>query len=105
MVGFIKKPSQCSEVKVETSISAEEKQTTITYQDFYKSFWSIRENVPSYRLGQHFVNMFVKDSNTRDKLFEGLYNKTGDEAMTQICKIIEAYQWDLQKLPVVNRNI
>lgn len=47
--------------------------------------------------------MFVKDSNTRDKLFEGLYNKTGDEAMIQICNVIEAYQWDLQKLPVVNR--
>ena len=93
MVDFVKKPSKCSE----------KQQTTISYQDFYKSFLSIRENVPSYRLGQHFINMFIKDENTCFELTKGLWQKTGDEAMTQICEIIKAYQWDLQNLPVVNR--
>lgn len=47
------------QTKVEPIKPKQEIQTTISCQDFYKSFWSIRENVPSYRLGQHFVNMFV----------------------------------------------
>lgn len=79
---------------------------TTTWQEFYKSFLSVLETTPSYRLGQHFMNMFIYDCSeyTCDEVCKGLWNKTGDQAFTQCMEVINKYQWDTQKLPLVNRG-
>ncbi|AUR86393.1 hypothetical protein NVP1084O_186 [Vibrio phage 1.084.O._10N.261.49.F5] len=75
-----------------------------TWQDFYKGFIEIKEKVPSYRLGQHFMNLFIEDDYQSDMMFKGLWDKTGDAAMTQIMEIINVYQWDTQDLPIMNKH-
>lgn len=77
------------------------KMRTISWVDFYKTFISIKETVPSYRLGQHFINMFIKDES--DEVVQGLWKKSGDAAFFQCQEVINKYQWDVQALPVVNR--
>jgi hypothetical protein len=50
--------------------------------------------------------MFIYDTSeeTCDEVCKGLWNKTGDQAFEQCFKIIEKYQWDVDKLPLINRN-
>lgn len=74
---------------------------TISWVDFYKSFLSIKETVPSYRLGQHFVVLFIKDESS--EVVQGLWDKTGDAAFLQCQEVINEYQWDVQALPLVNK--
>jgi hypothetical protein len=76
---------------------------TITWSEFYQSFAVISKYNHHYRLGQHFINMFVKDSNS-DEVFEGLWESDSFDAHAIINKVIEKYQWDLLKLPVVDRG-
>ncbi|AGG57810.1 hypothetical protein VPBG_00038 [Vibrio phage helene 12B3] len=79
---------------------------TTTWQQFYKSFLQVLETTPSYRLGQHFMNMFIYDTSefTCDEACKGLWNKTGDQAFTQCFEIINKYQWDVENLPLVDRS-
>jgi hypothetical protein len=76
---------------------------TTSWQDFYESFLKIKETCPSYRLGQHFMNMFIRDRSelTCDEVCKGLWDKTDDEAFTQCFEVINKYQWDVQELPLV----
>lgn len=78
-----------------------------TYQDFIISWKQINDRVPSYRLGQHFINLFIKDCSdfTCSEVCKGLWNKTGDEAFKQIKDIINVYQWDLNDLPIMNKHL
>lgn len=80
---------------------------TITWQQFYKSYRAIHEGVPSYRLGQHFCNLFIRDSDptTCDPVVKGLWNKTGEEAFSQCFKIIEHYHWDVNELPLEREDL
>lgn len=75
---------------------------TITWQQFYKSYYSIRENAPSYRLGQHFCNLFIRDSDptTCDPVVKGLWDKTEEDALIQCLKVIKHYHWDMNALPL-----
>lgn len=43
-----------------------------TYQDFIKSFQGIHDKVPSYRVGQHFINLFIKDEMSCHIMVKGL---------------------------------
>lgn len=70
-----------------------------SYQDFHRNFMQIKENVPSYRLGQHFCNLFLRDSES-DEVSRGLFQKTGDVAAMQIYDVIKTYQWDMDDLPI-----
>lgn len=76
---------------------------TITWQGFYESYMKIKEVTPTYRLGQHFMNMFIKDRSdfTCDEVCHGLWNKTDNEAFTQCFEVINKYQWDVQTLPLL----
>jgi len=81
--------------------------TTITWQQFHENFLSLKQQCPSYRLGQHFCNLFIKDSDptTCDAVVKGLWDKTGDEAFVQCFKVIKYYQWDLQDLPLIDSKL
>jgi len=68
------------------------------YKDFIKDFNYHQEKSPSYRLGQHFINVFIKDED--DELIGDLWNKSGTSAVKHINRIIETYQWDYNDLPV-----
>lgn len=76
---------------------------TMSWIDFYESFLRTKHSTPSYRLGQHFINMFIEDENS-DDITEGLWEKSGDEAHIQCFQIIEKYQWDVQALPLKNKK-
>lgn len=73
---------------------------TISWTDFYQSFITIKDSVPSYRLGQHFINTFIKDETDPD--LDGLWDKTDSVAAEHCFEIIKKYQWDVQKLPIIN---
>ncbi len=75
---------------------------TMNWIQFYESYLKIYQDSPDYRLGQHFVNLFIKDDSSL--LLQGLWNKTGDEASTQIMHVIECFQWDMNKLPLVDKG-
>lgn len=76
-----------------------------TYQDFITSWKQIHDKVPSYRIGQHWINLFIKDEQACEVMVKGLWNKTGDEAFQQIKDIIDVYQWDYNDLPVMNKHL
>ncbi len=75
---------------------------TITWQQFHSEFFDTKVVYPTYRLGQHFINTFIKDES--DEIVEGLWGKDGLDAVAQCYEIIEKYQWDIQNLPVVDRD-
>jgi len=72
---------------------------TMTYLEFVQDYVRIKQNNPSYRFGQHFINLFIKEES--DVAIQGLWDKTEDEAIIQIYYIIEKYQWDFNCLVVV----
>lgn len=76
-----------------------------TYQDFHKSWQDIHDKVPSYRIGQHFMNLFIRDELSNSVMFKGLWEKTGEEAYEQINDIIQVYQWDLDDLPIMREEL
>lgn len=78
-----------------------------TYQDFHKSWQDIHDKVPSYRLGQYFCSLFLKNTtdDNCDSIVKGLWEKTGEEAYEQINDIIKVYQWDLDDLPIMKKEL
>lgn len=76
--------------------------TIITYNDFIQDYVAIKKEQPDYRLGQHFINLFIKDES--DPVLDGLWEKNGEEAISQILEVIFKYQWDFNALVVVQRN-
>ena len=75
----------------------------MTLTDLYTTYYTIKETNPSYRLGQHFINLCIKDES--DPLLNGLWEKDGVEAEEIILKVIDTYQWDCYNLPVVNEEL
>lgn len=73
-----------------------------TYQDFHKSWQDIHDKVPSYRFGQHFINLFIVDSSsdTMQKLWSSVDE---DETMNIIIDTIEGYCWSWSDLPLKER--
>ena len=75
----------------------------MTYTQFYRNFLNLKVEVPSYRLGQYFINLFIKDET--DPVLKGLWNKTDREAAEQIHKVIDKYQWNVMDLPLMKEKL
>ena len=71
----------------------------MTYTQFYRNFLNLKVEVPSYRLGQYFINLFIKDET--DPVLKGLWDKTDTEASEQIKTVLDKYQWDVMDLPLM----
>lgn len=76
--------------------------TTMTYNEFIQDYVAVKKEQPDYRLGQHFINLFIKDES--DSGLNELWEKDGEEAISQILEVLFKYQWDFNKLIVVQRN-
>ena len=76
----------------------------MTYSEFYRSYLNAKVTTKSYRLGQHFINLFVADEHT-DPVFKGLWEKTDTEASEQIRQVITRYQWDELDLPLIREDL
>ena len=75
----------------------------MTYAQFYRNFLNLKVNVPSYRLGQYFINLFIKDET--DAVLKGLWDKTDTEASEQIKTVLDKYQWDVMDLPLMKEKV
>ncbi len=72
----------------------------MTYQQFLYEYFLICEEVPSYRLGQHFINCFIKDSST--PTLQRLWNESNYQVTSgMITVLIDVYQWDWNDLPTL----
>ena len=74
----------------------------MTYAEFYQDYNKISEQTPSYRIGQHFINLFIEDES--DPLLEGLWQADYRDAVLMISNIINTYQWDYDNLPLLDRG-
>lgn len=70
----------------------------MTYAEFYQDYKQLREQNPSYRLGQHFINLFIEDES--DPLIEGLWQASHADAMSTIFNVMWAYQWNHNDMPL-----
>lgn len=77
---------------------------TITLHEFDKSFQKIHASNHDYRIGQHFINLFIKDSSS-DEMCRLWNEKDQDKAGEMIVEIIQRYQWDFRKLPVLREDL
>jgi len=73
---------------------------TCTYDEFIVAYHNIKATNPSYRLGQHFINCFIKDSTTPNmqKLWN---NKSQSDCVTSIMLIMQDYKWDYRSMPLL----
>ncbi len=76
----------------------------MTYEDFLISYFKRLEQWEDYRLGQHFCNLFIKDSSTPTmcRLWE---ERDFQKATGMILVLIDIYQWDYNDLPVIKERI
>ena len=74
----------------------------MTYVDFLQDYFDKRKKCEDYRLGQHFINLFIKDSST-PRMCTLWEEKDVLKAEKQIHEIINILQWDYDDLP--KRNI
>ena len=75
---------------------------TYTIDDFTKEYFQIRKGCPSYRLGQHFINMFIVESST-DFMCKLWNEEITDLAQFMINDFIEENQWDYNDLPLLEK--
>ena len=72
-----------------------------TIINFYKEFTAINKETPSYRVGQHFCNLFIKDSSTEEMC--KLYNEENiKEGWVLIDNLINSWDWDYLDLPLLD---
>lgn len=72
-----------------------------TIQDFTKDFYDKEKEVPSYRMGQHFLNVMKINLEGTPFSKRNLWNEWNhNKAITTIHEIIEYYQWDYYDLPI-----
>ena len=74
---------------------------TISYFDFKHHYY---KNYPksTYSLGQHFLNVFFKDSSPHQELWNEKDNRVTED---MIYKLILQYNWDLMSLRVLNEDL
>lgn len=73
---------------------------TISFKDLIAEYTTIKQGVPSYRLGQHFINTCIKESSS--DFYCKLWNEEDDvAAIDAICDIADQYCWYLSKLPKI----
>ena len=71
----------------------------MTYVEFHQDYNKISEETPSYRIGQHFINLFIEDES--DPLIKGLWQANHADAMIIIFKVMWVYQWDQNDMPLI----
>jgi hypothetical protein len=70
-----------------------------TINDFTKEYHEKKGECDSYRIGQYFVWLFIKKSDTPE--MKSLWNEWDvDVALVKIHEIIQRYNWDYYDLPV-----
>lgn len=74
----------------------------MTYVEFYQDYIKLREQTPNYRLGQHFINLFIKDES--DPVLEGLWQANERDALLIISNIVNTYQWDYSSIPLLDKG-
>ncbi|AGH32154.1 hypothetical protein VPHG_00087 [Vibrio phage 11895-B1] len=75
----------------------------MTYQEFEQSFFAELMKNPHYRLGQHFINLCVKDPSTPEMC--RLWNeKSIDKARLSIYHLIRQYNWCMDDLPILSKG-
>ena len=71
----------------------------MTFDEFLLDYQDKHQQCESYRLGQHFINLFIKDSSSLR--FQKLWNEWDFElAKFEICEYINEVQWDYEDLPI-----
>lgn len=61
----------------------------------------IQEDIPSYRIGQHFINLMGIDD-SEDPQLQRLWNSTNEkEVMEIIHDLMDRYQWKSNFMPTV----
>lgn len=74
-----------------------------TIVNFVREYNKIKETTPSYRIGQYFCSMFLRDSSTPELC--SLWNEWDeDKALVSIHDIIQRYDWDYYDLPLLDKN-
>lgn len=77
----------------------------MTYQEFEQEYFNLISDPKvgdTYRLGQHFINLFIKDSSSYG--MQKLWNeKVIDTARERIHYVIESHDWDWNDLPVLEK--
>ena len=69
--------------------------------DFTKEFYKRQGDTPSYRMGQHFLNVMKINLEGTPFNKRNLWNEWNhNKAMETISNIIEYYQWDYEDLPI-----
>jgi len=74
---------------------------TYSISDFTQEFYSLQEECPSYRMGQHFINKMkinLEGTPFDERKLWGEWDT--NLAIETICNIIEYYQWDCYDLPI-----
>lgn len=71
---------------------------TISYGEFKKDFFRLQGSAPTYRIGQHFINCFIKQEDNTTK-YTVLWNKRDINTAEQlIFELINQLQWDINNL-------
>ena len=77
----------------------------MTYQQFIEDYNQLINDTAvgkTYRLGQHFINLFIKDSSSAE--MQCLWNQSDIEsAKFAICVFIDDMQWDWEDLPLLKK--
>lgn len=71
----------------------------MSWSEFYSSYQKEWHKCKSYRLGQHFVNLFIVDR-TGD-LADQLWNLPNDQAVEKIYQIISDLWWNPDELVII----
>ena len=68
--------------------------------DLTRSYYEIKNEVPTYRLGQYFIYKLIKDSSSQE--MQQLWNEWDDyKAQIKIHEIVNRYEWDYHDLPLL----
>tara|TARA_Y100001956_G_scaffold4944_1_gene4469 strand:- start:23945 stop:24169 length:225 start_codon:yes stop_codon:yes gene_type:complete len=74
----------------------------MTFQEFIQSYMVSKSSGNNIRLGQYFINLFIKDSSSHR--MQNLWNETQFKiAKFEICEYINEMQWDYENLPLLKK--
>lgn len=78
----------------------------MTFKEFEQDYFDLISNPKvgsTYRFGQHFINLFIKDSST--PRFQKLWNERNFKlAKFEICEYINGVHWDYNDLPLLEKQ-
>ena len=78
----------------------------MTFDQFIQEYYSLISDPKvghTYRLGQHFINLFIKDSSS--PRFQKLWNERNFKlAKFEICEYINEVQWNYEDLPLLTKE-